>query len=310
MANAINIIIAAGHSALDVAIYTLLPIMVVMTILLRLLEVYGILGWIVRGLSPLTRPFGLTGLGGLAVLQTTLISFIAPLPTLKMMERKGVSDRHLAAALGAVFASATANAAYPLSVFGLDIGMTILLSVLGALVAAATTYNIFGRKLSSTELLPEEEAPSAQTRPGLMTVINESGGQAVQSIGNIIPMLLVSLVVVFALQAAGAVDWMVATFGPVLQAAGGDSAYILPTLTKVLAGGSAMVAVFQHMANEPNFDPMMILRGSGILINPLDLPGIGIFAAAGPRLARVMMPAIAGGMAAILVRSIAASWLW
>lgn len=39
----IDIILAAGHSALDVSLYTLLPIMVVMTIVLCLLEVYGVL---------------------------------------------------------------------------------------------------------------------------------------------------------------------------------------------------------------------------------------------------------------------------
>ncbi len=41
MSELINLVLRAGHSALDVALYTLLPVMVVMMILMRFLELYG-----------------------------------------------------------------------------------------------------------------------------------------------------------------------------------------------------------------------------------------------------------------------------
>jgi len=311
MEQVINVIVSAGRSALDVALYTLLPIMVVMTIILRLLEVYGVLDRLVIWLTPLGRPFGLQGLAALAILQSSLISFIAPLPTLKLMETRGASNRHLAAALAAVFASAPANATYPLAIFGLGVGSTIVLSVLGAVAAGASTYWLFGRYLGSEDLVVEQVSSAhSASKPSLMDVINGSGGQAVQSIIGIIPTLLVSLTVVFALQAIGVVTWLVAVLASPLAKIGVDTAYVLPFITKYLAGNTAMVALFHEMAKQPNFDPMLVVRGSGILINPLDLPGIGIFTTAGPRLAKVLLPALAGGIIGILLRTVTTAWLW
>lgn len=48
----IGIIMSAGKSSVDVALYTLLPIMVVMLIIMKYLEVRGILDVIVRWLAP------------------------------------------------------------------------------------------------------------------------------------------------------------------------------------------------------------------------------------------------------------------
>ena len=54
----ISIIMAAGKSSVDVALYTLLPIMVIMLIIMKYLEVRGILDVIVRWVAPLLKPFG------------------------------------------------------------------------------------------------------------------------------------------------------------------------------------------------------------------------------------------------------------
>lgn len=307
----IDVITRAGHSALDVALYTLLPIMVVMTIALRLLEVYGVIDRLVVWLTPVVRPFGLTGLAAVAVLQSSLISFIAPLPTLRMMENKGVSKRDLAAALAGVFATAPANATYPLGAFGLGLGSTILLSVVGALFAASTTYWLFGLRLDAQSLVVETlELDIDRPRPSLMSIINVSGGQAVQSIIGIIPMLLVSLAVVFGIQQAGLVAWLVAVLAAPLGSLGIDTAYILPVVTKYLAGNTAMVALFHDMANQAALDPVLVQKGSGFLINPLDLPGIGIFLSAGPRIASVVLPALAGGLVGIALRTVLTTTIW
>src|SRR6516165_1291358 len=100
MQTAIDIVLQAGHSAIEVSLYTLLPIMVVMTILLRIFEVTGILGWVMRWAAPVATPFGLTGLGIVAMVQISLVSFVAPLPTLSLMEDRGTSDRRLSDNVG------------------------------------------------------------------------------------------------------------------------------------------------------------------------------------------------------------------
>ncbi|KFD00919.1 hypothetical protein GKAS_02901, partial [Kluyvera ascorbata ATCC 33433] len=52
----ISIIMSAGKTSVDVALYTLLPIMVVMLIVMKYLEVRGVLDVIVRWLAPLLKP--------------------------------------------------------------------------------------------------------------------------------------------------------------------------------------------------------------------------------------------------------------
>ena len=99
----IEIILKAGRSAVELALFVLLPVMVVMLSLMRLLEARGVLDWVVARLAPLLKPFGLTGLGVFAALQINFVSFAAPLATLTMMEQRGASDRHIAATLAMRF---------------------------------------------------------------------------------------------------------------------------------------------------------------------------------------------------------------
>lgn len=64
----IALTLQAGKDALNVSLYILLPIMVVM-ILVKIMEVTGLLAKLPCWLSPITRPFGLSGLGVLAMIQ-------------------------------------------------------------------------------------------------------------------------------------------------------------------------------------------------------------------------------------------------
>ncbi|HXE41097.1 MAG TPA: nucleoside recognition domain-containing protein, partial [Azonexus sp.] len=57
----IDIILKSGRSAVELALFVLLPVMVVMLSLMRLLEARGVLDWVVGLLAPLLKPFGLTG---------------------------------------------------------------------------------------------------------------------------------------------------------------------------------------------------------------------------------------------------------
>ena len=136
----IDVILRAGRSAVELSLFVLLPVMIVMLSLMRLLEARGVLDWIVHRLAPLLKPIGLTGLGVFAALQISFVSFAAPVATLTMMEQRGASDRHIAATLAMVMAMAQANVMIPMTAMGLDFGMTLGLSLLGGLLAAAATY--------------------------------------------------------------------------------------------------------------------------------------------------------------------------
>src|ERR1700676_2010631 len=225
MEGVIEVVLHAGRDAVDVSLYTLLPIMVVMMILLRLLEASGILDRVIRLVSPAAKPFGLTGIAVLAMMQISFVSFVAPLPTLALMEDRGTSDRHLAAALAAVLAMAPANALFPLAVLGLHAGETLLLSALGGIAAASVTYWLLGRSLSNTSQEVSDFERQASGKFSLLKIINVSGAEAIQIVINIIPMLLVSLVVVTALQQVGAVHKLESLLAPALARIGVEPAF-------------------------------------------------------------------------------------
>lgn len=301
----IDIVLSAGGSAVQVALYTLLPIMVVMMITMRFLESWGVIDKLVAWLEPVTRPFGLTGLGVLAVIQLTFVSFVAPLPTLALMEDRGASDRHLAAALAAVLAMAPANSTFPLTAMGLQAGFVLMGSCVGGLVAAASTYWLFGRRRSTAIHARTRVEQAVAHDASALKIINVSGGEAIRIVMNIIPMLLLSLVVVMGLQQMGAIAFATRMLGPVLSAVGIDTAYILPTLTKYLAGTTALVGVVADLQKHGHFDALQLNHSAGFLLHPLDLPGVAILVSAGPRVAKALAPALAGASAGIAVRAAA-----
>lgn len=299
----IGIIIQAGHAALDVVLYTLLPIMVVMMVLMRILEVQGVLDLVVRWLTPLARPFGLTGLAVLALVQTTLVSFVAPLPTLAMMEDRGASTRHLAAALAAILAMAPANGSFPMIVFGLHIGPLLAWSMIGGLSASAATYWLFGRSLSAHTHAPNQQERAVQQADSILRIINVSGGEAIRIVFNITPLLILSMAVVIALQNLGAVDFAVQHLSPSLHWAGINPDYVLPTLTKYLAGGTALVGLAGHMSKTMTLPPHFWDNVSGFLLHPLDPPGVAILISAGARVGQGWLPAVLGALFGITVRT-------
>ncbi|HRQ83244.1 MAG TPA: nucleoside recognition domain-containing protein, partial [Azospirillaceae bacterium] len=237
----IEILLKAGRSAVELSLFILLPVMVVMLSLMRLLEARGALDWVVAKLAPVLKPFGLTGLGVFAALQINFVSFAAPMATLTMMDQRGASDRHIAATLAMVFAMAQANAALPMMTMGLDIGLTLLWSLIGGLAAAAATWYLFGRGLSAAEGVVDEHLthPVAESAKGVLDVINRAGGEAFKLAVGAIPMLVLSLVVVTALRTFGAIDLLTTLLGPLLDLLAIDRMLVLPTLTKYLAGGTA-----------------------------------------------------------------------
>ncbi|WP_205230544.1 nucleoside recognition family protein [Azospira oryzae] len=302
----VDIILKAGRSAVELSLFVLLPVMVVMLSLMRLLEARGVVDKVVAWLAPALKPFGLTGLGVFAALQINFVSFAAPMATLSMMEQRGVSNRHIAATLAMVFAMSQANAAFPMMTMGLNFGTTLAFSLLGGLVAAAATYYLFGRSLSAEEARLDETLhhPVAEDAKGVLDVINRAGAEAFKIAVGAIPMLVLSLVAVTALKRFGAIDLLTQWLTPLLALAAIDPVLILPSLTKVLAGGTAMMGVMDDMRRSGQVSAELLNTSAGWLIHPFDVPGVAVIISAGRRVAAVWKPAALGACVGIGVRTL------
>ena len=73
---------------------------------------------------------------------------------------------------------AQANAVFPMLAMGLRGGPVLLLSLAGGLVAAAISYHVFGRRLSTEEHVIDESLrhPVAESTKGVLAVIKKRIG--------------------------------------------------------------------------------------------------------------------------------------
>ena len=296
---------AAGRAAVELSLFSLLPVMVVMLSIMRLAEAAGFLDWVTRLVAPLLRPFGLLGLSVFALLQVSFVSFAAPVATLTTMERRGVSDRHLAATFAMVLAMGQANVVFPMAALGLDVGRFLLVSVLGGLVAAATTYHLLGRHLSRDGPVGSEvDLPAGDEARSILAIINRAGAEAFRIATGAIPIMALALTAVAALKAAGGLDALNWLLAPVMGALGLDPRLVTPTLSKYLGGGLAALGVLADQKASGEIDARFVNAAAGWLVHPLDLPGIAVLTAAGPRVARLWVVAALGGLTGVLVRTI------
>ena len=205
-----------------------------------------------------------------------------------------------------VFAMSQANAAFPMMTMGLHFGTTLVFSLLGGLTAAAATYYLFGRQLSAEEAVVDETLhhPSAESAKGVLDVINRAGAEAFRIAVGAIPMLVLSLVVVTALRVSGGIDLLTVLLSPVLRLLTIDPVLILPTLTKYLAGGTAMMGVMDDMRRSGQVSVELLNASAGFLISPFDIPGVAVLISAGKRIAAVWKPAALGACVGIALRTV------
>ena len=301
----ISIIMAAGKSSVDVALYTLLPIMVIMLIIMKYLEVRGILDVIVRWVAPLLKPFGLTGMSAFALIQINFVSFAAPLATLSIMDKRGVSDRQMAATLAMVFAMGQGNVFYPLTPFGLHWLASIVISVVGGLCAAAVAWHVTGRRLSVAESPRAEALPNAeQNSQGILAVINSAGSDAIRLALGAVPMLILSLTIVGLLQGAGAIDLLQQLLKPLLSWLHIPQNVVLPALVKCVAGGTAYFGVISELIQQGKVTVDQVNASAGLLIQTFDLPGIGIFLGISSRFVRLFRFVAPAAIVGILLRTV------
>ncbi|HAF55830.1 MAG TPA: nucleoside recognition family protein, partial [Thauera sp.] len=198
------------------------------------------------------------------------------------------------------------NVTFPMAAMGLAFGPALLLSMLGGLVAAASTYHLFGRGLSSAEATMDETLHHrvADDAKGVLDVINRAGAEAFKISIGAIPMLVLALVAVMALRASGGIDLLTALLTPLLRTFDLDPALILLTLTKYIAGGTAMMGVMDEMLKVGATSIDTLNASAGFLIHPFDVAGVAVLISAGRRVAAVWKPAALGAVVGIGARTI------
>ncbi len=307
-----DLILRSGRAAVELAFFILLPVMIAMLTLLRLLEARGVLDRIVSALTPVLGPLGVPGLGVFALLQVLFVSFAAPLATLAMMEKGRQSRRHIAATLALVFGAAQANVVFPLSALGLHGVATLAISAAAALIGAAATYHWFARAIPAEDEPPEPTPKhrTADDTKGVLGVIQHAGGEAFGITINALPILVLSLLLVNALRALGAVDLLEHVTAPVFAWLDLPASTALLLISKAIAGGTAMMGIAVDMLQQGAIDAVDVNRVAGLLINPFDLVGIALLISAGPRVASVLRPAIYGALVAVVLRTLVHLLLW
>ena len=301
-----DLILASGRAAIELALYILMPVMVLMLIFMRLLDSWGVLQRIAALAAPLLRPVGVPGLGVFAMLQVVFVGFAAPVATLALMDRQGTSERHIAATLAMVLTLPQANVIFPMAAVGLEAGWVLLLSLPGGFAAAAATYYVFGRRLAGIErsgAAALESAP-APARRGTFATIQGAGREGMEIALGAIPMLMLALFAVYLLRHLGAIDVLERALAPLFALLQLPAATVLALVTKYIAGGTAVMAVLFEMLKEGAATAGELNRLAGVLIHPLDVAGVAVLVAAGPRVAAVTVPALAGAAVGVLVRTL------
>lgn len=302
----IKIVLQSGRTALELALYVLLPVLVIMMALMKVVEARGLLALVAKGIQPVLRLFGVPGAGVFAMLQLLLVSFAAPLATLSIMEKDGTARRRIAATLAMLFTMSQANAVFPLVAVGLNLGAIMATSLIGGLIAAAMTYYLFARAVEDEKNDDDRSvpAPVKDRKSSTLNLMVVGGQEAVQVILGAIPMFILAIFLVNILKATGAIAVLETVLKPLFGLIGFPSVAVLPIATKYLAGGTAMMGVTINLLKEGALTTLELNRMAGFIINPCDLVGVAVLISAGVRSSSVVRPAIAGAAVGIVVRGL------
>lgn len=303
--NLAEMILESGRTALELAALTVLPLMIVMMGVTRVLEDRGILALLTRVVSPLTKIFGISGLGVLAAVQALFVSFAAPVATLALMRDRETSERRIAAGLAMVLATSQANATFSLAAAGLDVGVAMLTSLAGGLVASSTTYYVFARSRASRGDAEAGPTPSSKTQSRRsMSLLVEGGNEAVELVIRSLPVLVFTMLTVNLLRSSGGLGLLTNFISPVMQEFSLPPETVVPLTTKYVAGGTAMTPTMLDLVDADTVSPAELNRVAGLLINPLDPVGLAVLLSPGKRVASVALPACLGAACGIAARTL------
>ena len=286
------------------ALYILLPIMVIMLALMKLLEAKGVLAFVSNILAPVSRIFGIPGIGIFAMIKLLFVSFAAPMASLSLMDKSSISSRYIASTMAMVFCMSQANATFPLAAMGLDLSVTLASSVIGGLSASAFTYYLLTRNFTAP---PQNETPLEVTDPKenetVVQILNKGGQDGVKIVLGMLPMLILAIFLVNVLNQTGVITWISYILAPALALIGLPESTVLPIVTKFIAGGTAFMGVTIDLMNQGLISAQELNRMAGFVTNPLDVLGVALYAALGKRINSVIRYAIYGALFGITVRS-------
>lgn len=307
----ITVILEAGKSGLNLALYVMLPVMVVMLALMKVLEARGILAWVARRISPAMRIFGLPGLGVFAMMQLLMVSFAAPIATLAIMDARKLPQREIAATLAMVLVMSQANVIWPMAVVGLDLPVIIGSSIVGGLIAAAFTYYVVGKNLPSAAADPKDEAfvPDQYDGKTIVRIMAEGGKEGLDIVLAAIPMLILALCLVGVLTNTGVIPWVSELLSPLFAALNLPDQSVLLLVTKFIAGGTAMMGVSMELLNSGALTAIEFNRLAGLMINPFDIVGVSVLLTAGKRVHGIAKVAMLGAVVGLLARGVF-HWWW
>ena len=308
----IGMMLEAGKTGVNLSLYVILPIMVIMMAVMKVLDEKGVLLAMAGVFTPVLVIFGLPGIGVLAVIQILFISFAAPVAILKVMDgNPHISDARIAATFAAVLVMAQANASFPLAAVGLHLPLNILTSVVFGLLASSIAFSLCKKMgldqegSSEAPLLPNLENASQKSGASIITLLFKGGEEGLQIVFKSIPALVIAVFLVQVLTLIGAVQILERVMTPILLQVGIPGIAVLPMVTKFIAGGTAMMAILLDLMNTGALSVAELNRVAGFTLHPLDPVGLAVFMAAGPRIVKVLRPAVVAAIAGIVMRGIA-----
>jgi len=302
----IGLVLEAGQKGVDLSLYTILPIMVIMLGIMKVLDEKNILSWLAKGVAPVLLIFGLPGIGVFAIIQILFVSFAAPVATLKLMENNAaISDARIAATLAAILVMAQANAVFPLAAVGLNVPVNILTSLVTGLAASFIAFKLCEKKgWNQTDVQSKEDFKKKRSSEKIIPLLFKGGEEGVNIVIKSIPPLIIAIFMVTVFEAIGVIYVLETLVSPALVYVGIPGIAVLPIVTKFIAGGTAMMAILLDLVREGAMSVSELNRVAGFTLNPLDPVGLAVLMATGPRVVRVVKPAIFAAVIGIVLRAI------
>ena len=306
METIIGMVLEAGQKGVDLSLYTILPIMVIMLGIMKVLDEKNILSLLAKGAAPVLLIFGLPGIGVFAIIQILFVSFAAPVATLKLMENNAaISDARIAATLAAILVMAQANAVFPLAAVGLNVPVNILTSLVTGLAASFIAFKLCEKKgWNYTDVESKEDFKKKRSPEKIIPLLFKGGEEGVNIVIKSIPPLIIAIFMVTVFEAIGVIKILEDLVSPALVYVGIPGIAVLPIVTKFIAGGTAMMAILLDLVREGAMSVSELNRVAGFTLNPLDPVGLAVLMATGPRVVRVVKPAIFAAAIGILLRAI------
>lgn len=304
MEQVVEVILVSGKAAIDMALYILMPIMVVMLAVMKLLDTKGVLAFLARVLTPFVKVFGVPGLGVFALLKMLLVSFSAPVATLSLMHSNGTARRKIAATFAMLLPMSQANVVFPMMAVGLDMPIAIATSLIGGFFSAALAYYVLMPAGKDNEPVLEPTYPDAHNDKSIVQILSDGGQEGMRITLAMIPMLMLAITLVNGLRETGAIDLLSELLAPVMALLGLPEAAVLPLVTKYIAGGTAFMGITLDLMDQGLITAQELNRMVGFVTNPLDIVGVAVLAAAGARVSEVARVAVIAGFAGIALRGV------